>query len=199
GPLSGRPSRPDLAWKSTEPNTFGIDEFILWCRKLGTEPMVAVNQGTLGPREALDLVEYCNLASGTYWSDMRRENGASEPHAVKLWCLGNEMDGPWQAGHVPAAQYAAGAQQTARLMRGLDPSIELVLAGSSGRQMGTYLEWDRTVLEYCWDDVDYISAHRYSRNLDGDSAWFLAEGVEIDRILEDYAGLLAYVRGVKRS
>ncbi len=199
GPLSGRPSRPDFAWKSTEPNTFGIDEFILWCRKLGTEPMVAVNQGTLGPREALDLVEYCNLASGTYWSDMRRENGASEPHAVKLWCLGNEMDGPWQAGHVPAAQYAAGAQQTARLMRGLDPSIELVLAGSSGRQMGTYLEWDRTVLEYCWDDVDYISAHRYSRNLDGDSAWFLAEGVEIDRILEDYAGLLAYVRGVKRS
>ena len=199
GPRSGRPSRPDFAWKSTEPNTFGIDEFILWCRELGTEPMVAVNQGTLGPREASELVEYCNLAGGTYWSDMRRENGASEPHAVKLWCLGNEMDGPWQAGHVPAVQYATGAQQAARLMRGLDPSIELVLAGSSGRQMGTYLEWDRTVLEYCWDDVDYISAHRYSRNLDDDSAWFLAEGVEIDRILEDYAGLLAYVRGVKRS
>ena len=90
-------------------------------------------------------------------------------------------------------------QQAARLMRGLDPSIELVACGSSGRRLDTYLEWDRIVLESCWEDIEYISAHRYSRNTEDDSAWFLAEGVEIDRILDDYAGLLAYVRGVKKS
>ena len=84
-------------------------------------------------------------------------------------------------------------------MRGIDPAIELVACGSSGRRMNTYLEWDRVVLETCWEDVEYISAHRYSRNTEDDSAWFLAEGVEIDRILNDYAGLLAYVRGVKKS
>ena len=199
GPHEKRPVRPDFAWKSLEPNTFGTDEFIKWCRKLGTEPMLAVNLGTMGSKEAATLVEYCNLDCGTYWTEMRRSNGSTLPHGVKLWCLGNEMDGPWQAGHVTAPEYAKRSQQAARLMKGLDPSIELVLCGSSARRMDTYLEWDRTVLEYCWNDVEYISAHRYSRNPDNDSAWFLAEGVEIDRILADYAGVIAYVRGVKKS
>ena len=199
GPREKRPSRADFAWKSIEPNTFGVDEFVRWCREIGTEPMMAVNLGTLGPREAADLVEYCNLEGGTHWSDARRANGSAAPHAVKLWCLGNEMDGPWQAGHCPAPEYARKARQAARLLRGIDPSVELVLCGSSGRGMATYLEWDRTVLEHCWDEVEYISAHRYSGNHEDDTAWFLAEGVEIDRILDDYAGLLAYVRGVKKS
>jgi alpha-N-arabinofuranosidase len=85
------------------------------------------------------------------------------------------------------------------MMKGLDRSIELVACGSSGRFMDTYLEWDREVLEYCWDGIDYISAHRYSQNNRGDSAWYLAEGIEIDRVIEDYAALLGYVRGRKRS
>lgn len=199
GPGDRRPVRPDFAWKSLEPNTFGTDEFVKWCRKLGTEPMLAVNLGTLGPREAAALVEYCNLDVGSYWGQRRVQNGNRQPHDVKLWCLGNEMDGPWQAGHVPAREYAMRVQQAARLMKGLDPSIELVLCGSSARRLPTYMEWDREVLEYCWEDVEYISAHRYSRNTENDSAWFLAEGVEIDRILEDYRGLLAYVRGLKKS
>ncbi|MDP6715385.1 MAG: alpha-L-arabinofuranosidase C-terminal domain-containing protein, partial [SAR202 cluster bacterium] len=199
GPRDQRPSRPDFAWKSVDPNTFGVDEFVAWCRTLNTEPMMAVNLGTLGPAEASALVEYCNLESGTSWSDMRRQNGHDAPHGIDMWCLGNEMDGPWQAGHVPAQEYAMRAQQAARLMKGIDPNIELVLCGSSGRGLDTYLEWDRIVLEYCWEDVDYISAHRYSRNTEDDSAWFLAEGVEIERILSDYDGLVKYVRGVKKS
>ena len=199
GPRDERPVRADFAWKSIEPNTFGVDEFVRWCRWLDIEPMMAVNLGTLGPREAAELVEYCNFADGTFWSDARRRNGSAEPHGVQLWCLGNEMDGPWQAGHCSAAEYAMKAQQAARLMRGIDPTIELVACGTSGRYMATYLEWDRVVLETCWEDIEYISAHRYSRNYDDDSAWFLAEGVEIDRILDDYAGLIAYVRGVKKS
>lgn len=199
GPQEERPVRADFAWKSIEPNTFGVDEFARWCRWLDIEPMMAVNLGTLGAREAAELVEYCNFPGGTYWSDARRRNGNSDPHRINLWCLGNEMDGPWQAGNCTAAEYAARAQQAGRLMKGIDSSIELVACGSTGRYMDTYLEWDRVVLETCWEDVDYISAHRYSRNSQDDSAWFLAEGVEIDRVLSDYAGLLAYVRGVKRS
>ena len=199
GPLDQRPVRADYAWKSIEPNTFGVDEFVKWCRWLDIEPMMAVNLGTLGPREAAELVEYCNLPGGTHWSDARQRNGSPNPHGVKLWCLGNEMDGPWQAGHRSAEEYAVKAQQAARLMKGIDPAIELVACGSSGRSMDTYMAWDRVVLETCWEDVGYISAHRYSRNTENDSAWFLGEGVEIDRILDDYAGLIAYVRGVKKS
>lgn len=190
---------PDFAWRATEPNLFGTDEFMKWCRTVGTEPMMAVNLGTLGPPEAAALVEYCNLDTNTRWANARRENGSGSPHAVKMWCLGNEMDGPWQAGHVPADQYALKARNAARLMRGIDPSIELVAAGSSGRHMNTYLEWDRTVLETCWDDIELISAHRYSNNSENDTPGFLAEGTVIDSILDDYAGLIAYVKGVKKS
>jgi alpha-N-arabinofuranosidase len=199
GPRDRRPARPDYAWRSIEPNTFGTDEFAAWCRALGAQPMLAINLGTAGAKEAEALLEYCNLPAGTSWADRRAANGHREPYGVKVWCLGNEMDGPWQAGHVPAEEYARRAQQAGKLMKGLDPTIQLVACGSSGRFMPTYLTWDRIVLEYCWEEVDFISAHRYSENRRGDTAWFLAEGVEIERILQDYAGLLDYVRGVKRS
>ncbi len=198
GPRNRRLSRPDYAWRTIESNQFGTDEFMEWCDLLGTLPMLAVNLGTGDTTGAAALLEYCNLAGGTYWADRRCEHGHADPYAVKLWCLGNEMDGPWQAGHVPAEVYAQRANQAGTVMKGLDPSIETVVCGSSHRYMSTYMEWDRTVLDYCWDHVDYISAHRYSHNHAGDSAWYLAEGLEIDRILEDYAGLLAYVRGVKK-
>ena len=144
-------------------------------------------------------MEYCNLPAGTSWSDLRAEHGQASPYAVKLWGLGNELDGPWQAGHVPAAEYARRAFQASFLMKQLDSSIETVAAGSSGRGMPTYLSWDREVLETCWDTIDYISAHRYSSNAAKDSAAYLAEGVEIERVLADYAAVIGYVRGLKRS
>jgi alpha-N-arabinofuranosidase len=199
GPRDERPARLDYAWHSIEPNQFGTDEFMAWCKELGTAPMLAVNLGTAGTAEAGALLEYCNFPPGTLWADRRKRNGHAEPYGVKLWCLGNEMDGEWQAGHVPAEVYAQRAWQAGVLMKGLDPTIETVICGSSHARMSTYMEWDRTVLEYCWDKIDYISAHRYSHNRENDSPWFLAEGVAIDRVLEDYAGLLAYVRARKKS
>jgi len=199
GPSDRRPARADFAWQTTEPNTFGTDEFMDWCTAVGTSPMMAVNLGTGAAKSAAELVEYCNHPSGTYWSDLRRSNGHADPHDVKVWCLGNEMDGPWQAGHVPAAEYALRAEQAGKLMKGVDPTIETIIAGSSGNHMPEYMEWDRVALEYTWDDVDYISAHRYSRNESDDTPWFLAEGVEIDRIIQDYRSLLGYVRAVKKS
>lgn len=199
GPRSSRKARPDYAWQSIEPNTFGTDEFMKWCKLAHTEPMMAVNLGTAGAKEAAELLEYCNLPTGYRWSDERAKNGSKEPYGVKLWCLGNEMDGPWQAGHVPAEEYARRAQAAGKLMKGLDPTIETVVCGSSARDMPTYLEYDRVALEYGWNDFDYVSAHRYSTNAKNDSPAFLAEGVEIDRVLEDYDGLLNYVRGRKRS
>ena len=199
GPQNQRPARPDFAWKTIEPNTFGVDEFTAWCRTLDTSPMVIVNLGTGEPKQAAELLEYCNLPGGTYWADQRIANGNKEAHGVKLWGLGNEMDGPWQAAHVPAEVYARRASQASQLMKGLDPSIELVLCGSSGQIVPTYMEWDRIVLEHCWDHVDYIATHHYSRNDPDDTARFLAEGVVIDRMIEDYASLIRYMRALKKS
>ncbi len=199
GPRNQRPARPDFAWKSVEPNTFGVDEFMVWCRKLRSNPMIVVNLGTGEPRQAAELLEYCNLPGGTYWADQRIANGHKEPYAVNLWAMGNEMDGRWQAGHVPAEVYAHRASQAAQLMKGLDPRIELAVCGSSSPAMPTYMHWDRIVLDQCWEHVDYISAHHYSRKLDDDTARFLAEGVVIDRVIEDYASLIRYMRAVKKS
>lgn len=199
GPVDQRPSRPDFAWQSLESNAFGTDEFMTWCDHIGTQPMMAVNLGTGTAREAAALVEYCNLAGGTADSQMRHDNGHPDPYDVELWCLGNEMDGPWQAGHVPAQTYAEKALTASQLMKGLDRSIQTIACGSSDRGLPSYLQWDQTVLEHCWDSIDFISAHRYSRKRRDDSESFLAEGVLIDGIINDYRSLLRVVQSHKNS
>lgn len=199
GPIDQRPVRLDLAWKSTEPNTFGTDEFVDWCRKIGAAPMLAVNLGTRGPEEARALVEYCNHPSGTYWSDLRRRNGSARPHGVKLWCLGNEMDGPWQMGHKTAAEYGRIACETGKLMKWVDPGIELVACGSSGRGMATFGAWELEVLDHCFDQVDYVSLHTYIGNHDGDTARFLAQTEGMGRFIEETAALCDAAAAKRKS
>ncbi|HEX4057947.1 MAG TPA: alpha-N-arabinofuranosidase [Galbitalea sp.] len=184
GPKQDRPSRLDLAWHSTESNEVGIDEFAGWLEKTGSEMMYAVNLGTRGVQEALDVLEYTNIRSGTRLSDTRAANGRPEPYGIRMWCLGNEMDGPWQLGHRSASDYGKLASQTARAMRQLDPSIELVVCGSSSAHMPTFGSWERTVLEHTYEDVDFISCHAYYEELDGDTASFLASAVDMDHFIE---------------
>jgi alpha-N-arabinofuranosidase len=184
GPVEQRPRRLDLAWRTVESNRFGIDEFIRWCGSAGVEPMVAVNLGTRGVAEATDLLEYCNHPSGTALSDLRRSNGADKPHGVKVWCLGNELDGPWQVGHKTASEYARLAAETARAMRMVDPGVELVAVGSSNSTMPTFGSWEATVLEECYDLVDYVSLHNYYEPIGDDVDSFLASGVDLDRAIE---------------
>ena len=199
GPVADRPTVRELAWQSIEPNRFGTDEFMGLCRKLDWAPMLAVNLGTGTPEEARDWVEYCNATTGTRFADMRSDNGTAEPHAVPYWCLGNEMDGPWQLGHVPADQYAIRAQQAAKMMRDCDPTIQTVACGSSGTQMSTYLEWDRAVLEHVGDLADYVSLHRYVGNRRGDSPSYLATGISIDQQIEAVDACCRYVQAKSKS
>ncbi|CAN5551300.1 alpha-L-arabinofuranosidase AbfA [soil metagenome] len=199
GPREGRPTVRDLAWQSIENNHFGPNEFLELARRMDWTPMLAVNLGTGTPEEARNWLEYTNIAGGSKWAELRREHGYEEPQNVKLWCLGNEMDGPWQIGHVPAETYAINAQQTARMMKMVDPSVELVACGSCAPELPTYLEWDRKVLEHCRDDVDYLSLHRYVGNEDGDSENFLAVTNSIDKQIEETAALCHAVQGTKRT
>ena len=142
GPREQRPTRLDLAWHSVETNQFGLHDFMAWAGKVGTEPMMAVNLGTRGLQDACDLLEYTNHPGGTYWSDRRIANGATDPFGVKLWCLGNEMDGPWQVGHKTAAEYGRLANETGKAMRLIDSEIELVACGSSNSAMPTFGAWE---------------------------------------------------------
>ncbi len=194
GPREQRPVRLDAAWHSTETNQVGLHEFADWAAKAGLEVMQAVNLGTRGIEEAGDLLEYSNHPGGTELSDRRRANGAEEPFGITLWCLGNEMDGPWQIGHKNADEYGRLAAETARYMKFLDHRVELVVAGSSNMEMPTFGEWERTVLRHTADQVDHISVHAYYEETDGDVASFLASGVGLDRYLATVAGIIDEVR-----
>jgi alpha-N-arabinofuranosidase len=199
GPRGDRPTVRDLAWQSIEPNAFGTDEFVSLCRKMDWTPMLTVNLGTGTPEEARDWVEYCNCPAGTREADRRAANGSPEPHAVKLWCLGNEMDGAWQLGHVPADQYAIRAQQTAKMMKLCDRTIETVVCGSCAPGMPTYMEWDRQVLEHLGDVADYVSLHRYVGNREGDTPDFLAVTASIDRQIEEMDAACRFVQARDKS
>ena len=205
GPRDKRPRVLEKAWNSIETNQFGINEFVTWCRAVGAEPLLGLNFGTGTAEMAAALVEYCNQEKGTKWSDLRRQHGFEKPHHVKHWCLGNEMDGPWQIGHLPAREYGLKARDAALQMRAVDPSIQLVACGSSGPAMPTYLEWDRQTLEECYDQVDALSLHCYYGNdksdsrTGGDSRKFVAMNIAMDKQIEEIAAVCDYVRGRKRS
>ncbi len=202
GPKKSRPTVLDRAWNTLETNQFGTNEFITWARQVGTEPLFGLNFGTGTAEDAAALVEYCNHPKGTKWSELRRSHGYEQPHAVKFWCVGNEMDGPWQIGHLPAREYGLKATDAARQMRAIDPSIKLIACGSSGPFMPTYIDWDRTVLEECYDVVDGISLHRYWGNSDetgGDSTKYLAMNLAMDRQIEEIVAVCDTVRARNRS
>ena len=199
GPRAGRPTVRDLAWQSLEPNTFGTDEFIALCRMMEWTPMLSVNLGTGTPEEARDWVEYCNCPPGSREADRRAANGHPQPYGVKLWCLGNEMDGTWQLGHVPAAEYAIRAQQAAKMMKECDRTIETVACGSCTTGMATYMDWDRQVLEYLGDAADYLSVHRYVGNPSDDTPDFLAVGASIDRQIEEMDAACRFVQARRKS
>jgi alpha-L-arabinofuranosidase len=203
GPKKDRPVVLDKAWNALNSNQFGTNEYMAWCKAVGTTPLMGLNLGTGTPEQAAALVEYCNVDKGTEWSELRRKHGYAEPYKVQNWCLGNEMDGPWQIGHMTATEYGMKAQDAARQMRYVDPSLRLIACGSSGPFMPTYLEWDREVLEQCYDYVDGLSLHRYFGNTEEEtgnsSEKFVAMNLTMDRQITESLAVCDLVRGHKRS
>ena len=199
GPVAERPRRLELAWRSTEPNLVGVNEFSSWAKKAGSEVMMAVNLGTRGIEAACNLLEYCNHPSGTKYSDLRISHGVKEPHNIKVWCLGNEMDGPWQTGHKTAQEYGRLADETAKAMRQIDPQVELVVCGSSNTGMPTYPQWEATVLEETYDHVDYISLHSYYGNHLNDTDNYLASADDMDHFIHTITSTCDFIKAKKRS
>ena len=203
GPKNARPTVLERAWNSLETNQFGTNDFMDWCKLVSTEPLLGFNLGTGTAEMAVAYVEYCNLDKGTKWSDLRRAHGYEQPHNVRYWCLGNEMDGPWQMGHMPAREYGRKARDIAQQIRVIDPGLQLIACGSSNTIMPTYLTWDREVLEECYDQVDGISLHNYygnTKELSGNSsARFLAMNLDMERQIHEIAAVCDYVQGLQKS
>jgi alpha-L-arabinofuranosidase len=199
GPRESRPRRLELAWGVTETNQFGTNEFIDWCQKIGTEPMMAVNLGTRGPDDARRLVEYCNHPGGTQLSDWRKSHGWKDPHNIKVWCLGNEMDGPWQMSAKTAYEYGRMANESAKLMKWVDGSIETILCGSSGRGMATFGRWEWESLHECYENVEYLSLHTYYGNRENDLGSYLAEPDNMSDFIAEAISLCDAVKATKKS
>lgn len=199
GPVSERKSRLDLAWRTMESNEVGLGEFAKWCEAVNSELMMAVNLGTRGTADALNLLEYCNLNTNSYYADLRRKHGVQSPYGVKLWCLGNEMDGPWQMGHKTAVEYGRLAAETAKAMKVMDDSLEFVVCGSSNVEMPTFPQWEATTLEESYEYVDYISLHQYYGNRRSDTADFFAKTQDLELFLHSVIATCDYVKAKKRS
>ena len=199
GPVSERPRRLDLAWRTLESNVVGLNEFSAWCRRVGTEPMLAINLGTRGIESALDILEYTNHPADTYLSDLRIRHGYEKPHDVKLWCLGNELDGHWQTGHKTAHEYGRLALETGRAMKVIEPDLKLVSCGSSGTFMETFPKWEAESLLHTYEVADYISLHQYFSNADDDTPNFLACSLETDHFIKTVISVCDYVKAVKRG
>ena len=189
GPKEHRPKRLDPAWFALEDNKFGLNEFCDWAKAAGTEVMMAINLGTRGAADAKNIIEYCNHPSGSLLSDLRIRHGYLEPHNIKLWCLGNEMDGSWQIGAKTASEYGRLANEASKIMKAIDYTIETVACGSSYEDMKTFGSWEDTVLSECYDNVDYISLHSYYDNSGGETQSFLAGGLQMDRYIKRVAGI----------
>jgi alpha-N-arabinofuranosidase len=199
GPKELRPKRLDLAWNSIETNQFGLNEFCDWAKKANTDVMMAVNLGTRGADAARNLVEYCNSTTDTKYANLRRAHGYDAPHDIKVWCLGNEMDGPWQTGAKTATEYARIAHEAGKVMKWVDPSIELVACGSSSYQMNTFGDWEATLLDEAYDTVDYVSLHQYYANPDDDIESFIAESMGLDAFISTVVSICDYIKGKKHS
>ncbi len=199
GPAEARPAKLDLAWFSKETNRFGTNEFLAWCKAVEVEPMLGVNLGTRGPDEARDYLEYVNLPTGSHFADLRAAHGFDKPYDVKFWCLGNEMDGPWQIGHKTAREYGRVALETAKVMRWLDPTLILAACGSSHRQMPQYGTWEYEVLDHCFEQVDFISLHTYFSNKDDDLGDYFGVLDRMDSFIREVVAICDAVAAKRRS
>ena len=199
GPVASRPKRLDLAWFTTETNEVGLHEFARWADRAGAEMMYAINLGTRGPEQARDIVEYANHRGSSKFSDLRIANGKKDPFNIKVWCLGNEMDGPWQMGRKTAGEYGHIANEAAKMMKWVDPSIEVVACGSSSSEMPTFGSWELDMLDQCYDNIDYVSLHRYYGNPTGDTPGFLARTMDMDDFIHSVTSICDAVKGKKHS
>ena len=199
GPIKDRPTRLDLAWKTRETNEFGLNEFVTWCKKTNIEPMYAINLGTRGIDAARNILEYCNHPRGSYWSDLRIKHGYKDPHNIKMWCLGNEMDGEWQVGHKTAYEYGRLVHEVAKSMRKFDSSLELIIAGSSSEAMKTYPDWEREILENSYESIDYIALHKYWTNYDKNTTSYLSSSIPLQEYISTVEGTINYIKAKKRS
>ncbi|KFI85275.1 alpha-L-arabinofuranosidase [Bifidobacterium reuteri DSM 23975] len=200
GPREQRPVRRELAWHQTETNEVGIDDFYHWSKKAGTEIMLAVNMGTRGLQEALDELEYVNGAPGTTIADRRVANGIPEPMNIAMWCIGNEMDGPWQVGHMTPEEYASRVEKVAHAMKLAESGLELVACGSSSAQMPTFGTWEKTVLTRAYEYLSFVSAHAYYHDHDHEShkpegmREFLASSEDMKQFIATVASCADYAR-----
>jgi Alpha-L-arabinofuranosidase len=199
GPVEERPKRLELAWRSLETNEIGLNEFSKWTKAVGSEVMMAVNLGTRGIADACNLLEYCNHTGGTKYSDLRIKHGVKAPHKIKTWCLGNEMDGPWQIGHKTSEEYGRLALETGKAMKIIEPDIELVSCGSSFTGMPTFPEWEATTLDHTYEVADFVSLHQYYGNRFNDTANFLAQSVDMEHFIKTVTATCDYIKAKKRS
>lgn len=201
GPKERRKAHLDLAWHQYYINDVGHDEYLQWAERVGAEPLYTVNLGTGDIKDAISIIEYSNHEGGTYWSNLRKEYGHEKPYGIKLWYLGNEMDGPWQIAswEKNPRGYGVLAHEVSKAMKWVDPTIETAACVSCSPFLHTYPQWDLDVLQECYDTVDYISMHHYHTAPLGDLGAVLGGSEMFEDYIRTEIGLCDFVQTKMRS
>ncbi len=201
GPMAQRKTRLDPAWFQFIPNDVGHDEYLQWAEKCGAEAMYTINLGTGTLQDAMDVVEYTNFEGGSDWSEMRRRNGHDKPYGVKIWYLGNEMDGPWQIGSYQKDPrgYGVLAHEVSKAMKWIDPTIETIACASSSPFLNHYPDWDLQAIRECYEVVDYISLHHYHSAPPGNIPALMAGSQAFEKYINTEIALCDYLKTSLRS
>ena len=171
----------DKAWRVEDPNTFGTDEYVKLCRKIGCEPYICTNAGTGTAEEMSDWLEYCNLETEGQFAKQRIANGSKEPHGVRYWSIGNENYGSWEIGAKSREEWGLLTTEAAKMMKHVDPTIELTAAAL------TDIHWNINLLEHCGKFLDWISIHEY---------W---DGIHQTNDYASYEEVMAYTENIGHS
>lgn len=201
GPKEQRRKHLDLAWHQYYSNDVGHDEYLQWAEQSNFEPLYTINLGTGDINDAIYIAEYTNHEGGTYWSDLRRKNGHEKPYGVKMWYLGNEVDGPWQVGswERDPRGYGVRANEVSKAMKWVDGSIETAACVSCSPCLNHYPDWDRQVLEQCYESVDYISLHHYQNVRPDHPTWMLGSAIYFEDYINTEIALCDYIQTKCRS
>lgn len=183
----------DKAWRVEDPNTFGTDEYIKLCRKIGCRPYICTNAGTGTPEEMSDWVEYCNLETEGKYAKWRIENGHREPYQVKYWSIGNENYGHWEIGAKSSEEWGRLVRESAKMMKHVSPTVELSAAALSD------INWNLSLLKNCGPWLDWISIHEYwdmmpEKNDPASYEECMAYTDHIDHAVDEVRGMLAAMK-----
>ena len=150
-----------------DPNEFGTNEFVQFCKLAGSQPYMAANLRSLPATEFYRWVEYCNSPTGsTTLADLRASTGSKEPFGVRYWGIGNESWGC--GGEMTPGEYATEFRRFAAWVPRYGEDLSFIASGPNDAEFSWTRGFFQGMLQKgpnALNSIWGLSLHYYSWNL----------------------------------